>query len=136
MSQIPMCPLEQITADELAMRAAADAARALLTGHPDLPVSAARIMTYDGIEIHLRLPDADAVHAWAERLSLGLTGLIPIRQTTEASACSSGYVYEHVDAKATVRGHRVVLHSCRILPEDEAAAWRAAQARPGTETTS
>ncbi|MFJ7421493.1 hypothetical protein ACIQXD_23180 [Streptomyces uncialis] len=123
MSGTPLHLLEQIAADETAVRIAADVARSLLAGHPDLPVTGVKLVKYQGVEVHLKLPAAAAVHAWADALSLGLHGLLPVTHTVEASYPDSP-VFEHVTAVATVQGHRVRLSFCRILPEDEASAYR------------
>ncbi|MFD4832622.1 hypothetical protein ACFWPV_22590 [Streptomyces uncialis] len=130
MSGTPLHLLEQIAAEETAARTAGDVARSLLAGHPDLPVTGVKLMRYEGFEVHLRLPDADAVAAWADILALGLRGVVPVRRLVEESSPAS--VFEHVTAVATVQGHRVRLYFCRILPEDEATAWREGRAAFGT----
>ncbi|MFJ4774154.1 hypothetical protein ACIP88_34460 [Streptomyces uncialis] len=132
MSGTPLYLLEQIAAEEAAVRTAADVARSLLAGHPDLPVTGVKLVKHPGVEVHLNLPDADAVRAWADGLSLGLHGLLPVTHVVNEPYPGSP-VFEHVTAEATVQDHRVHLYFCRILPEDEATAYRPATRTEATQ---
>lgn len=88
-------------------------ARKLITDHADLPVRTVALK-YGG-EVHLNVPDAGTVAAWAARLGAS------VRELTEAS--TFGTVYEHHNADTTIDGIRVHIWTCRILPDAEAATW-------------
>ncbi|MFI5943676.1 hypothetical protein ACIBCB_25935 [Streptomyces uncialis] len=132
MSGTPLHLLEQIAAEETAVRTAADVARSLLAGHPDLPVTGVKLVKHRGVEVHLQLPDADAVHAWADALSPDPHGLLPVTHAVNEPYPDSS-LFEHVTAEGTVQGHRVHLYLCRILPEDEATAYRTATRSEATK---
>ncbi|WP_431781576.1 hypothetical protein [Streptomyces chumphonensis] len=109
--------LDMVSADEQTTLAAGSLARRLLAEHGDLPVDRVSLR-YLG-EVHLSMPNAGAVRAWAARLGVQVSSF-----TDEAPY---KVVYEHHSADAFVEGKRVHIGACRVLRDAEAEAWRAAR---------
>ncbi|MBW1601791.1 hypothetical protein JJV70_06630 [Streptomyces sp. JJ66] len=109
--------LEMIAAEEQAALATGAVARRLVTAHADLPIDRVSLR-YLG-EVHVHVPHAGAVRAWAARLEASVDSF-----TQESQP---GVVFEHHRATAYVANTRVAVRACRLLPDAEAAAWCAAQ---------